>query len=583
MSSINVSSLTSSAYGSFDWQTMVDKLIAADSTPVTTLQTTETTNKSKISSLSTLETDLTNLQTSTKALSDSTLFTSRSTTLSNANWTATAANSAAMGTYSVAVTRLATAAHRVGSGDIASGLNTSDDVSGLTLATLPTATAVTAGAFTVDGKTVSIALTDSLQDVFTKINLATSNKVTASYNHLTDKITLANTNPLDTDEIALGAVNDSSNFLQAMHLANNGATSVSSSTSLGAAALSVPLSQARLRTAITAVDPSHNGSFTINGTSISYNLDTDSLSTVLARINASAAGVTAKYDTTNDRVVLTNNSTGDIGLGANEATGGLLGALGLTSGSTLVHGLNAQVSVNGGSVVSSTSNTFDESVLGISGLTLTATSATTESVNVATNSTAIKTSIQNFIDQYNTVQSYIADQTAITIGTDGKVQTALLSDNHDISTWADDLRSRAFATVSGLSGTIKQLSNLGLDFDSSGQLSVKDSSTLDAALTNHSSDVAAFFTTATTGFSAKVNSYLDSLLSATGGLATANDALVADDNSIETQITALQSALDRERETLTTAFEAMQSAQTLAQSQTQYLNAMYYNKSSNNS
>ena len=43
----------------------------------------------------------------------------------------------------------------------------------------------------MNGKTVTVASTDSLQGVFTKIATATGNAVTASYDSGTDKITLS--------------------------------------------------------------------------------------------------------------------------------------------------------------------------------------------------------------------------------------------------------------------------------------------------------------------------------------------------------------------------------------------------------
>ena len=39
-----------------------------------------------------------------------------------------------------------------------------------------------------------------------------------------------------------------------------------------------------------------SGSFTVNGVSISVNKDTDSLASIITRINSSGAGVTASYD-----------------------------------------------------------------------------------------------------------------------------------------------------------------------------------------------------------------------------------------------------------------------------------------------
>jgi flagellar hook-associated protein 2 len=426
---------------------------------------------------------------------------------------------------------------------------------------------------------VTIALTDSLQDVFTNIFNATGGTVTASYVPGSDKIKLTNTNPANTSEIVLGAVNDSSNFLAAAQLANNGTSTVSSANPLGAVSQNVPLAQANLSAAITAVDGSGNGSFSINGVSIAYNINTDSLATVMSRINASSAGVTASYNAATNNVILTNDSTGDTGLGANDVvptTGqvGLLGALGLTSASTLQHGKNALFTVNGGPAISSASNTFSPTTLGIPGLTVTAGTPTTQTITVAPDTTSITNAIQTFVTDYNTVQSTIGKDTTISTGSNGQPQTAVLSGDQDIAGWASQLESLLFATVPGLSGTVKQMANLGLDFDANGQLSLTDSSKLQDALTNHGADVAAYFTQASTGIANKVNSYLTNLLSPMGTLAQKSTTLVSDDSDLNTQITTLQAQLTQEQAALTTKFENMQAAQTTAQSQLNYLNAV---------
>jgi flagellar hook-associated protein 2 len=577
--SINVASLTSSTSGSFDWQTYVTQIIAADSTPVTNLQAEETANKAQISALATLNTDLTQLQTYAQALVAPSLYTARTTSATDANWSASAANGTTSGSYTINVTKLASAASLVGGGNIASALSSTSNVDGLTLATLPTATAVTAGNFTVNGQTVTVALTDSLQDVFDKISTATSGHVTASYAPGSDGIRLANTDSHDTAQIVLGAVNDSSNFLQVMQLANNGGTSVSSANALGAVSLNVPLAQANLRTAITAVDSSGNGALTVNGVSIAYNINTDSLATVMRRINSSSAGVTASYNSATNDVVLTNNSTGDVGLGANDvaSTGqvGLFGALGLTSGATLKHGQNAQFTVNGGATIASASNTLDGSTFGVSGLRVTATTATTQTVTVAPDTASMETAIQNFASQFNTVQSYIGTQTTSTTNSDGTVTAGTLSNNIDVSNWASDLQSRIFATVPGLSGTVKQLSDLGLDFDSTGQMIIKDSAKLQNALANDTADVAAYFSQASTGMASSVNSYVGGLLlPSTGGIAMLTNSLTSSNTDLDAQISTLQAQLSKEQTALTTAFQAMQAAQATAQSQLNYLNAV---------
>jgi flagellar hook-associated protein 2 len=578
MAGISISGLIS---GSFDWKSVVDQLIQIESTPIARLQTEEANNIDRLASLAALQTRMTDLQTASNALGAGGLFSGRtaSSSTTGSNWTPTAANAAVNGSYDISVLQLATATRLTGTSGISAPISLTDDVAGVTLASMATAKAITAGTFTVNGKQVTLELTDSLADAFGKISDATGGAVTASYSSATDKITLAST---DGSEVVLGASNDSSNFLTALRLSNNGTTTTSSSTALGSSALSLPLASSRLRTAITGVDPAGAGSFTINGVTIDYNINTDSLSTVLGRINASDAGMTASYDSGSDRVVLTNKTTGDVGAGISEDPNGLLNALGLTTGAVMTRGLDAEFTVNGGPTLTSHSNTLDSAALGIEGLTVKVGSEGTQTITVKADTATMTTAIQNFITKFNAVQTYIEAETKITKTPDGKVKAALLADNREVQTWASELRSKAFAQISGLTGTIKRLSDLGIDFSSTDStLAIRNQSKLDAALASNGEEVAAFFSTATTGFAAVFDKYLGpKLANSSGALALQMGTLNKQNASIDQQIATLNRRLENQRELLTSAFLSMQNAQSAAQQQQQTLSNFFDKKSS---
>lgn len=584
MAGISVSGLISN---SFDWKSIVDQLIAIDTAPVTRLQNEESSNIDRLAALATLQTKMTDLNTASAALSADGLFSGRtaSSSTSGSGWSASAVDGSETGNYTIAVSQLATSARLSGKSGIAAPLNAAatdydadtnpNGIDGLTLASLPTATAITAGKFTVNGHQVEVALTDSLQEVFDKIHAADSS-VTASYNRASDKITLSS-----ASEIVVGAANDSSNFLSVMRLANSGSGTVTSAASLGAASTKVPLASARLRGSFGTA----SGTFTVNGVSIAYDTTSDSLSTILSRINASSAGVSASYDAKNDRVVLLNKATGDTGVGvADVGSGTLATVLGLTTGAgaTLTRGKNAEFTVNGGSTISSQSNTLDEDALGVAGLSVTVNSATTQTINVAADTDSMKTAIQNFVTKFNAVQSYIDSQTKITKTADGKVSAALLADNREVQSWSSQLRSMAFSQVTGSSGSISRLDALGLDFNSTDStLSIKDSAKLTAALANNGTDVAAYFNTETTGFAKKFTSYLDSKLDTrNGALQLQINTINKANTGIDAQITVLNARLVNERERLTTAFLAMQNAQSTASQQQTTLNQFIKNSSS---
>ncbi len=582
MASFSLSGLSSG----FDWSSFIDQIVAAEQIGITKLETEKATNTRKSSSLTSLGTMITEMQTAAKALATDGLFGGRtaSSTTANSKWSISASASTATGSYDFAISRLATRATLAGSSSISNPLSATDDVSGLTLASLRTASAVTAGDFTVNGKKVTIAVTDSLQDVFDKISTATSGAVTASYTSGTDRISLSS-----SSEIVLGASNDTSNFLTVARLANNGTNSISSSGSLGAAGLNTTLASSPLRNAITAVDGAGDGSFLINGKTIAFNVNTDTLSSVLKKINDSGAGVTAAYDASTDSVKLTNSATGDLGLGVSDVSGGFLDAVGLLSGTSLTRGQNAQFTVNGGATLTSTSNTLTADVHGITGLSVSATTQTTETVTVTANTEAMRSKIDAFVTKFNAVQNYIEEQTKITKGSNGKVTTSLLTSNREIQSWSSNLRSLAFGAVSGLSGTISRLNDLGIDFTTgTSQLSVVDESKLSSALENDADDVAAFFNTASTGFAAKFDDFAKKVMGSTGTgtdgwLATQTQTINNQNESIDDQIAQIERRIESEKSRLTASFTAMEEANARIKTMQQQLSSAFSTSSSTSS
>jgi flagellar hook-associated protein 2 len=150
-------------------------MMALEHAPADRLAAEKATNTQKLASLTTLGSDMLDLQSAAKTLTADGLFNGRTATSDNSNstWKLNAANNTATGSYTIDVTQLATARNARERPTSAPALAPSSDVSGLTLASLATAAPVTAGTFTVNGQQITVALTDSLQDVFAKIATAT--------------------------------------------------------------------------------------------------------------------------------------------------------------------------------------------------------------------------------------------------------------------------------------------------------------------------------------------------------------------------------------------------------------------------
>ena len=554
----------------FDWKSFVDQIMDLEHAPADRLAAEKNVNNQKVGLLTTLGTKIGALQNSIQALQSDTLFGKRSATSSatTSPWSAIAGTSTAVGSYKIAVSQLATAASLKGALNVGRALNPAGtDVSGLTLANLPTSQAVTAGTFSVNGKQVTVALTDSLQDVFTAISTATGGEVTASYDNTTDKVTLTSS----TGSVMLGAANDSTNFLRALKLGNNGTGSVTSSAELGSVKLTSTIATANLASAVTG-DVNGDGTFTINGVNISYNVNTDTISSVIAQINESNAGVTASYDAVSDRMVLSNKTTGDLGISVSEGAGGILGALGLSSGTTFTRGDNAKFTINGGDVLTSTSNTIDGTSHGISGLNVTVNSLDTQTIAVAPDAKSMRAKIEAFIKDFNEVQTFIDTNTKVSTDAKGKVTSAVLASNREIQSWARSMRTMAFSAVNGLSTAITRLNHLGLDFKAgTSELEIEDEALLDRVLAESTTEVENFFSTANTGFAERLDDFLEHISNQNDDQKT---RINKTNTGIDEQIAAIERHLEQRRALMESAFIQMENAQSKIQRQQSALNGM---------
>lgn len=329
--------------------------------------------------------------------------------------------------------------------------------------------------------------------------------------------------------------------------------------------------------------PTAAGSLTINGTDIAITAG-QTVASVISAINNSSAGVTAIFSASAasgaGRIVLTNRDTGATAItvsskdAAGSADPAIATSLGLASPTTNVTGSLAVFKVNGLDFTSA-NNTLDSTDHGITGLSVKVDSVGTENITVASSTADLKTKIEAFVSNYNAVADFIDSKTKITT-TAGKTTAGPLADNREIQAWLRELRSTAFRAPG--SGEVANLSALGIDFSStSDQIKIKDPAMLDAALSDHASDVVKFFNTSSTGlasaFVAKLDSYAGS--TGTGGLLTTKiESYGTANTGLDTQIAALDRYLAQRRSQLESGFMAMENAQSkLKQMQTQLTNA----------
>jgi flagellar hook-associated protein 2 len=560
-----------------DWQSLVTQLVAAERAPETQMQAQQTTYQTQKSAFQSIGTKLTTLQNDINTLTGSTFFDSRTASLSDPTVaSATASDNTALGNYTFNITQLASNASMQGVTEAGKALSPTSDVAGVTLATAGFSNPVNAGTFTVDGKTITIAGTDTLQSVFDQINSATGGVVTASYDPTGDKISLTSS---DGSAVVLGSATDSSNFLQSAKLYNNGTGSLTSASSLGGVNLTASLASSNLATAVSD-GGSGNGQFLVNGVAINYNSSTDSVNDILQRINNSSAGVTATYDSINDRFVLTNKTAGDIGISLQDVTGNFLAATGL-SGGALQRGTNLQYNINGGGTLVSQSNTISSASSGITGLSLTALKTGSVIVSVGSDTTKIASAVTSFVNDYNDIQNYLSSQTATSTDSSGNVTPGTLTGNMDVEGIETTLRQMVNSPVNGSSGLISSLDALGIV--SNGQdatLSISDPSSLGTTIASNLNDVKNLFTNSTNGIGTSLSAYITNLNSDDGLLANTESNLTEQSSDIDTSIAALEKKISDDQTRMTNEFVAMETAVNTINQQKQYLTSAFGGSSS---
>ena len=351
--------LTGLASG-MDWQPIVEKLLELEAIPKRRLETQKTENEAKVSDLGVLKSQLDSLRSASQALQDESLFNARSVQFKseNSGLTADASTGAITGTYTIEVESLASPTEISSTNRTSQKLASSIDLSDK-LSELPLHSRISPGTFTISGRTYSISSTDiTLQELMDQINSTSggvsgvnpegdSSGITISYDSLNDKMVL-NSNISSSNSsnlLVLGSSTDTSNFLQSMKfLGDPSSGEVSSNFSLGSINMSVSLANANFAGAFAGLTSGLGNFFIGEGEGavrIDYDVNNDSLSKIINRVNESSANVFMYYDPIGDRFVVRNERPGTIGIvmhesedwdtisSANRGSGNLLNLMGL--------------------------------------------------------------------------------------------------------------------------------------------------------------------------------------------------------------------------------------------------------------
>lgn len=264
----------------------------------------------------------------------------------------------------------------------------------------------------------------------------------------------------------------------------------------------------------------------------------------------SAQGISANVlsDANGARLVIGSNTTGvdtDITLSGDSEL-----AQGYDAGAPAQ---NAKYTIDG-IAMESTSNKVTSAISGVSLELLAKDKDKPITINVASNTDTLKTSVQSFVTAYNALMTSINTQTKVTATGDSATTTAgALTGDASMRQLVNNLRSE-LVNGSG-SGAISSLAQMGITTDQKTGLLSLDDKTWDKAVVKGAADIAKLFT-GDTGLVSRMTKATASYVGTTGTLASR----VTDLNDKLTDLTTQQADLDRRMESLQTTLTAKYTA-----------------------
>ncbi len=282
---------------------------------------------------------------------------------------------------------------------------------------------------------------------------------------------------------------------------------------------------------------------------------TDTLSSLVTKINAANAGVTASI--INDgstfspnRLLLTSTQTGAAGqFTVND------GGLGLGF-STQTAGQDALLKVGSSASAStfirtSSTNQFNSVFTGLD-VDLNAVGSGPAQVSLVADTSQISSLLSTFVSNYNSTITPL--NTNLNYNTATSTQGTLEGDGSVLQV-SSALSGLITGTVSGPAGnSIQSLTALGVSVNQDGTLTL-DSTVLSQQISENPTAVSNFFLDSTNGFATQLKNTLNSFTDSTNGLLTQDAAgLTASSTSVESRISTLQAMLTARQTALYTNF-----------------------------
>ena len=306
--------------------------------------------------------------------------------------------------------------------------------------------------------------------------------------------------------------------------------------------------------------------------------DKTALEALAEKINDFGGGFTAStfYDGTGYRLSITSENTGvDHELLVDSSQAGF-STQDVTKPKDAV--LQYGNTSTGGIVVTSDDNSFDNVVQGLS-ITVTQASSEAVTVEVDTDTSKLVSSVQNFVDSFNSLREAMDALTAYDEETES---TGILFGRSEVLRIETDL-SRVLTGVFKSSSKFKTLEGIGISFTEDGELEL-DSSVLSEALEENPSELQQFLTQDGIGVIDSIQSAVNRLAGEdTSLLSLRYDALAATIEVNNTKIERMDVLLNLQEERIYNEFYALEEVVASLQSNLDLLDSIQYIDSSGNS
>lgn len=527
-----------------DTESMISRLLQIDRLPLTRLEQKSSLYSYKKTVIQDINTKLLSVYNAAKTLlsASNDIWSLKTTTSSDNNLLGlSASSSATAATYDIIINKLAKA-HAIRS-DVQSS---------------STAKLYLNGDFTINGKTVSVTYSDTLQSIQNKINSTTDIGVTASI--VDNALRIKSNDTGVAGQIILSDVVGVPSF----------ATNISNPAVLSANVTGSPTTgEYEFNVTQLFIPGVQNAVFTVtqNGATTPYTRSSNTFSDVVNGVD----------------VTLSQTGTSTLTVFKQDAVLRSLGVLdaGGVVNNELVLAQDAEIEIDG-QTVTRTTNVINDAISGVT-LTLKGESASSVTATISADTTSIKSKITDWINAYNSayklVSDKLAESTVKSPKTESERQKGILYGDYQLRQIKSDLRRLISLSVDGLPDDMEMLEQIGINSDNSGQLTIDDTELSDSLNADFdkvknllTKDYMMPYTETSAGIATRSEKYIHQITSSlTGDIATRQTTIDNQIKDLQKSIDKWNIRLDKLEEKYRKQFRAMEQAMQMMQTQSMWL------------